>query len=239
MVRLPGMSVAEDDERVGRLCRLLRRRLGMSQRELARRSEVPREDVMLIEAAGVGAIEVDRARRVFEALGAQLKVRAWWNGATADRLLDERHAALVERAIRVLSARAWRVLPEVTYSEFGERGSVDIFAGHEPTRCLLVGEVKGSLGSLEETNRLLDVKARLAPKLAADRFDWEPVSVSRVLVLPDDRTVRRIVDRHRETMAAKYPLRSRGFRAWLRAPSGSVAAIWFLSEIAGSDRVAA
>jgi Uma2 family endonuclease len=31
----------------------------------------------------------------------------------------------------------------------------------------------------------------------------------------------------------------REFRAWVRAPSGSVAAIWFLSEVAGSDRVAA
>jgi transcriptional regulator with XRE-family HTH domain len=233
------MGVAEDDERLGRLCRMLRRRLGITQRDLAQLAEVPREDVMLIEAGLVGAVEVQRARRIHEALGAQLKLRAWWNGAAADRLLDERHAALVERAIRVLTARGWAVLPEVTFSEFGERGSIDIFGGHATSRSLLVGEVKGSIGALEETNRLLDVKTRLAPALAKGRFDWQPASVSRVLILPDDRTVRRIIDRHRGTMAAKYPLRSREFRAWLREPAGSVAAIWFLSEVAGSDRVAA
>jgi len=175
-------------------------------------------------------------RRSFEVLGARLRVTAWWNGAAADRLLDERHAGLGERAIRFLRACHWLTLPEVTFSEFGERGSIDILGGHEPTRSVLVGEVKGSIGSIEETNRRLDVKERLAWKLGRERFGWKPATVSRVLILPEDSTVRRVVLRHAETMAAAYPARSREFRTWVRHPAGRIAALWFLSEVAGSDR---
>jgi hypothetical protein len=34
---------------------------------------------------------------MFDAVGGRAKLTAYWNGAAADWLLDERHAALVER----------------------------------------------------------------------------------------------------------------------------------------------
>ncbi len=49
--------------------------------------------------------------------------------------------------------------------------------------------------------------------------------------------MRRVIEKHHETMAAVYPARSREFRAWLKQPSGRIAAIWFLSEVAVSDRI--
>jgi hypothetical protein len=103
---------------------------------------------------------------------------------------------------------------------------------------VVVIEVKGSLGSLEEMNRTLDAKVRLAPKLVLERFGWRPSSVSRLLLLPEDRTLRRIIDRHGATMASLYPLRGQAVRAWLRNPNGAIGGIWFLSEVRDTNSMA-
>lgn len=184
-----------------------------------------------IESGRGGEIPLDRIRRVFEAAGARARLTAWWHGAAADRLLDERHAALVERVLTVLARRRWETAVEVTFSEFGERGSIDILGTHVASRSVAVCEIKSTLGSLEETNRVLDVKVRLAAKLIVARFGWRPLAVSRLLIVPDDMTIRRTIERHRLTMARVYPERSRGVRAWLRNPHGPIAGIWFLSEV--------
>jgi hypothetical protein len=39
---------------------------------------------------------------------------------------------------------------EASYSIYGERGSIDILAGHATTRSMLVVEVKSELMSIEE-----------------------------------------------------------------------------------------
>jgi len=169
-------------------------------------------------------------RAVFAAADARLKLVPWWNGASLDQLLDAGHAALVERALSVLRRLGWATEVEVTYSEWGERGSLDMLAGHPETRAVLVGEAKTAFGSMEETNRLLDVKTRLAPKLATERFGWPPASVSRVLILPSESTARRVVARHRVTLDVAYPARGRTVRAWLRQPDGPLRGIWFLSD---------
>jgi hypothetical protein len=114
---------------------------------------------------------------------------------------------------------------------------IDILAGYPTTRVALVAEVKASLGSVEETNRVLDMKERLAAKLVRERFGWRPDVTSRVLILPEDSTLRRLIEKHHETMAAVYPAHSREFRASLKQPSERMAAIWFLSEVAVGDRI--
>ncbi len=86
-------------------------------------------------------------------------------------------------------------------------------------RAIAVCEVKSVLGSLEETNRRLDVKVRLAPKIAAGQFGWRPLAIGRVLILPEDRTVRRLIALHSSTMTTLYPSRSRG-RASVVATAG-------------------
>jgi hypothetical protein len=91
----------------------------------------------------------------------------------------------------------------------------------------------------EETNRSVDVKERHAAKLATERFGWRPRSVSRVLILPEDSTIRRILREHRETISSLYPQNSRDFRRWLQDPNGRIAAVWFLSEAAASRHVSA
>ena len=117
-----------DDERVGRLLVAIRRKARLSQRVLALAATVPREDLMRSEAGDAGDVSLDRIRRIFAAAGGRAHLATWWNGAAADRILDERHAALVERAVGVFQRRGWTTAVEVSFSEYGERGSVDILA---------------------------------------------------------------------------------------------------------------
>lgn len=231
------MASADDDERAGRLLRTIRRRADRTQAELAALAEVPRTDVIKIEAGRVAEVHLGRARRVFAAAGGRARLTVWWNGALADRLLDERHAALGERALAVYARRHWETAVEVTFSEWGERGSIDLLAGHRLTRSAVVNEVKSALGSIEDTNRLLDVKVRLAPKLVYERFGWRPETVSRVLILPSEDAIRRKVARLARTMEVAYPARSREVRAWIRQPQGTLRGLWFLSEVRNRDRI--
>jgi transcriptional regulator with XRE-family HTH domain len=218
-----------DDERLARLAVAIRRRSRLTQAVLAHEAGVPRRTVIDIEAGRAGSIDLDRVRRVIAAAGGGARLAVWWHGAAADRLLDEQHAAIVERAVTVFDRRGWDCLPELSYSEFGERGSIDILAARPAERAIAVCEIKSELGSLEELNRTLDAKVRLAPRLATDRLGWAPLRVARLLVLPDRASLRRLLDRHRRTMDAIYPARSRAVRAWLRRPDRSIAGVWFLS----------
>ncbi len=219
------------------LLRLIRRKTGHTQNELAVWAGVPRIDVIRIEAGRAADVKLGRVRRILEAAGGRGRLVPWWNGAAADRLLDERHAALVERAARVFRARGWQTAVELSFAEFGERGSIDIFAAHGARLAIAVCEVKSEFGSLEELNRTLDVKERLAPKLAHARFGWWPNIVGRLLIVPRDNAIRRIVAAHPATMAAAYPARSREVRAWLRQPAAPLRGIWFVSAVPDTNLV--
>lgn len=221
------MSV--EDERIGRLLRLIRHRSGATQVQVSERAGVPLRDVKAIESGRMGEVRVARVRSVFDAVDGRARVIASWHGAEADRLIDERHAALVERVVRLFTARGWEVFVELSFSEFGERGSIDVFALHQKSRAVAVCEIKSVFGSLEGTNRSLDTKVRLAPTITFKRFGWRPSSIGRLLVVPRDTAILRTIDRHAATMNALYPKRSRDVRAWLRTPTESMAAIWFVS----------
>lgn len=222
---------SDDDLRLGRLLRAIRRRGGLTQEALARAAQVPVRSLISAEAGEIGRLELDRARRLFAAAGGRARLTAWYNGALADRLLDERHASIGEAAVTLLKFRRWQMAVEVTFSEFGERGSIDIFAAYPALRAVGVFEIKSDIGSLEEMNRVLDMKVRLAPKLAVARFGFRPAVVGRVLVLPRDMTIRRVIERHAETIRAIYPADSRAVRTWLRNPAQPVAGIWFVSGL--------
>ncbi len=98
---------------------------------------------------------------------------------------------------------------------------------------MLVSEIKSDWGSMEETLRTLDVKARLAPLLAERTFGFRPTTVGRVLILPEERSVRRAGELHSATLAVALPDRKREVKAWLRQPSGPLRPRWFLSEVHG------
>jgi len=170
---------------------------------------------------------------IARALDAELVVTIRWRGGDLDRLIDEGHAALVGRCAETLSARGWDVRPEITYSVWGERGSIDLLAWHLGTATLVVVEAKTQLTSVEETLRRHDVKARLAGGIVSDRFGWQPRTVCRLLVLPDLATARRRVGRHAAVLIRSYPQRGADVRRWLRSPAGSMSGLLFVSPANG------
>ena len=214
-----------EDERLARSSRLLRRQAGLRQSDLETSRHVAQE----IEAGRAGQLRLELVRAHFAALGAKAQVAIWWNGAALDRLLDERHAEVVNSTSAVLALNGFTVKTELTFNDYGDRGSIDVFAGHDTTRAVFVGEAKSEWGSLEETLRRQHLKRRLAPKLAEEAFGWRPSFTASVLVFPDDRTCRRVADRYNAALSA-YPARGREIRAWLRKPDRDLGGIWFLTN---------
>ncbi len=186
--------------------------------------------VSLIERGHLDRASVRLVRRLFGAADASLSLDVRWRGAALDRLIDERHAALVGRVATFLRALGWTVEIEVSYSEYGERGSYDLLAIHPRTRSLLVIEVKSDLSSAEATLRKLDEKARLAGKVAQERFGSPVASVSRLLVMPATATLRRRVDRHAALFDQALPARTVAVKRWLKRPTNSIAGCWFVSS---------
>jgi transcriptional regulator with XRE-family HTH domain len=217
-----------EDRTIGRVVRALRHRLGWRQQDLGSRAGVSQGFVSLVERGRIGNLTVDRSRSVCGCLDARLVITVQWRGGDLDRLLDEGHATLVGRISALLEGLGWETGTEITFSEFGERGSIDVLAWHPATRTLLVVEDKSELASIEETLRTHDVKVRLAPKIAVERGGWKPAAVGRLLVLPDLSTPRRRVARHDAVLVPVYAWRRAACRAWLSA-GGAGSALLFLS----------
>ena len=185
--------------------------------------------ISALERGQIDCTPLRTVRTVLDALDATAWLDVSWRGGIIARLLDERHAALVGAVASSLTSWRWEVVPELSYSEYGERGSIDLAAWHADSRTLLVIEVKTELVSVESTLRKLDEKVRLGPKIVGGRLGWRPAAVARLLVLPSDRTQRRHVERHAPVLDRALPIRGRAIRAWLRDPRGPVAGLWFVS----------
>ena len=208
-----------DDVRLGRIARALRHRLAIPQREVALRAGSSQDLVSRVERGRVDGVTVRRLRRLLAVFDAELVLYVRWRGGEVDRLLDGVHARLGEQTARLLGDLGWEVVAEMSYSEYGERGSIDILAFHEATSTLLVVELKSELTSIEDTLRRHDAKTRLAAKIARGRFGWAASNVARLLVLPDERTPRRRIQVHETLFTRTYPLRGWALRRWLAGPS--------------------
>lgn len=217
-----------DPVKFGLAIRALRRRRGWTQSRLGKEASLSQAAVSRIERGYGNRLTVDVLAGVVSALGARITVRVLSHGEDLDRLLDADHAALVERIVRLLRAGGWEVVPEATFSIYGERGSIDILAFHPGTGSLLVIEVKSVVPDVQATLAGIDRKVRLAPRVARER-GWRVRSVSRWLVLPGDKTSRRRVERHAETFRAALPGGTVEMRRWSTEPVGSVAGIVFVS----------
>ena len=185
-----------DDLAVGRLLRTVRVRRGWRQEDLARAAGVSRQTVSRVELGRLEGVPLGSLRRVFEAVDVRVIVAARGVRAELPRVAGEHHAAMHEDMARLFGTfDDWAAVPEVTFSVFGERGSVDILAWHARSRSLLVIELKTELVDLQETVSTLDRKVRLAMKIARGR-GWEPASVSTWLVIAEARHNRRAVEQH-------------------------------------------
>lgn len=167
-------------------------------------------------------------RRICAALDAELALELRWRGGALDRLLDERHALLGAAVADILRANGWHVVPEATYSRYGERGSIDLLAAHHATHMVAICELKSEVTSYEQTQRRFDSKRRLAHSLAMERFGWRPVAVGALLVVLDTTANRARLERVSSLIAASHPARNVEIRRWLRSPAEPLSGLWFV-----------
>lgn len=174
------------------MLRALRRRAGLRQLDVAKRAGCHQTTVSRAEIGELDSLSLAALRRIFGAVGARFDGEVRWRGGEVDRLLDAAHAQVVEAVGRSLRRWRWTVLPEVSFSEYGERGSIDLLAGFIAARAVAVIEIKTEITAVDETVRIHDVKTRLATKLAQERFGWRPAVIARVLILPDTTATRSV-----------------------------------------------
>jgi hypothetical protein len=179
-----------------------------------------------IERGEIAAVHIGALRAVAGALGASLDLKLRWHGESLDRLLDEAHARLVDATVALLRDAGWEVAVEVSFSIWGERGSIDVLAWHAATSSLIVVEIKSVVPDSQAMLHGLDRKARLAPQLAGER-GWECKNVGRLLVVGESTTARRRISRLATTYATALPARNVDVRHWIRQPSGPLAGLYF------------
>ena len=115
-----------DDRTVGLAPRALRHRRGLRQGDLAVAAGVSQATVSRVETGHVAESTVAVLRRLFWVVDARIQRTPGWRGADLDRLLDADHAVIGSAAASRLEALGWSVDVEVTDSESGERGSIDL-----------------------------------------------------------------------------------------------------------------
>ena len=232
-----GHAGGVDLPRLGRTIRVLRLRAGYRQVDVAVRAGISRSSVSAIERGEVVAISVASIEAVCRAVGATLDVAVRWHGTEFDRLLNAGHSAMHEAVAVQLVDLGWEVLPEVTFSIYGERGAIDIVAWHAPSATLLVIELKTELVDVQALVGSVDRYRRLAPAATRDR-GWVPAAVAAWVIVADTATNRRRLAAHRTMLRAAFPVDGRMVGSWLRDPHGPTRALSFLDVAEVRDRTA-
>lgn len=207
-----------DDRRVGRVLREVRIRLGLRQRDLSVLAGVSAAQISAAENGRLEHVSLTALRKLGDALDIRISIDAWWRSGRVDQLLDRVHAALVEYLVRLLRALGWEVRVEVSFNEFGDRGSVDVLAWHAATRTLLVGEVKSRIDDVQDLGRSFTTKQRLVPAIVARDLGWAAHHVTSLLAIVDTRQNRDDVRTHEATLATIWPERSAMVRRHLADP---------------------
>ena len=223
-----------DRIRFGLQVRALRIRKGLRQHDVARAAGVSRPLISKIEHGDIDTLTLGRLFEVSRAVEAVLDLRLRWRGEQLDRLLDEAHSGLVEAVVEMLKHDGWEVAVEVSFSIWGERGSIDILALHPATATLFVIEVKSVVPDNQAAILGLDRKARLAARIAEER-GWQAKVVAKMLVVAATATSRRRVARSGATFDAAFPVRGTQLRRWLRNPTGTVSGLLFVPYVSRGD----
>jgi transcriptional regulator with XRE-family HTH domain len=104
--------------------------------------------------------------------GLRLDVRLLGRAGELTRLSDEEHAALVETAAAAFRQQGFLTETEASFSEWGERGRIDLLALNPRSGMLVIVEAKTQLLDLQDLFGALNVKERLAPSVAG-HLGWQ------------------------------------------------------------------
>ncbi len=208
-----------DTRRFGRAIRALRVRRGWRQIDAASRAGLSRSVFGRIERGQIDRVAFADVVGAASAVDAHVELDLRWRGAGLDRLVDERHAGIVDETVRIYRAAGWEVAVEASFSVYGERGSIDVFGWHPEYLVVAVNEIKATVPEAGNAIIGVDRKGRLAPRLAAER-GWECRGVARFLVVGEGSTSRDRIARHAATFRTAFPAGTRESLAWIRDPSG-------------------
>ena len=168
------------DLEVGRLLRMLRIRRGWRLRDVADRCGLSTATIGRTELGIISSAHILRQH------AASLDLRVEWRvvgrGADVARVLDDEHAAIVNALAGTLRHSGVMLEAEASFSEYGERGRIDLLGFDPASETVLVVEVKTELADLQDLFGGLNIKTRQdpsrsnpgqAPQLArvADRHD--------------------------------------------------------------------
>jgi transcriptional regulator with XRE-family HTH domain len=219
-----------DGERLGRVVRSLRIKRDWRQADVARRAGVSASTISRLERGGAGLLQLSVLRRIARILGARIDAIVRWDGGELDRLLSGRHSAMHEAMAQWFGSLAgWLLVPEASFSIYGERGVIDILAWHAASRSLIVIELKTEIVDVNDLVGRIDRKRRLARNIARDQ-GWDPLTISVWVVAAAGRTNARRIASHRTMLRNAFPDDGRTIAAWLRNPSGGVACLSFLPD---------
>lgn len=227
-----------DTLRLGRGIRAIRIRSGLRQADVALRSQVGRSTVTRVERGSLGHVTVGALASVANAVGADVDVVLRWYGGDLDRLLGAGHSAMHELVVGILTAAGWEVVPERSFSIWGERGVVDLLAWHAPSRTLLVVELKTEIVDVQRLIGTVDRYRRLAPAVVRD-LGWKPAVVATWVAVAESTTNHRRLREHAAVLRAAFPTDGRTVAGWLQRPNGALSALSFLSNARVADRIAA
>lgn len=218
-----------DVTRLGSVFRAVRIRKGWRQVDVARSAGVSQPMISRIERGHVRHVSLAVLLQVAAALEVRVDVVPRWRGGDLDRMLNAGHAALHQRVARLFAGTDWLVVPETTFAIYGERGVIDILAFHPPTGALLVVELKSEIVDVQQLMAAVDRYRRLVPRVARER-GWHVRSVSVWAAVRDTKTNRRRAAEHAAVLRVAFPHDGRSVRRWLRAPSGTLAALSFIAD---------
>jgi hypothetical protein len=187
--------------------------------------------ISLLERGRFEEVSVRNQRRVCAVLGIESELQFRWRGGLADRLIDCVHAMAVELVTAELVARGWDVVPEFTFNQFGERGSVDVLAWYPAHRALVIVEVKSRIHDVQATLMSMSRKVRLVPAVVSTERGWDRRALGIVIALPDSHANRALIAKHPSTFDSAFPARTIACRTWIKAPAGDLAGLWFLPRI--------
>lgn len=217
-----------DDVGIGRLVRALRIRRSWRQDDLAAAAGISRQKVSRLECGHIERLGLGDIRAACAALEIRLPFAPSWHGGDAD-ILSERHAVVAERvAARLATATGWSVVPEATFSIFGERGAIDLLGWHAASRVVLVVEIKSEIIDPAALVRQVDRYRRLAPRVASER-GWDARSIGAWVAVLDTSMNRRRLIKSASILRTAFPSDGRSIGGWLDRPAGPLAALSFVA----------